>query len=422
MELLSRRSGPLSGRVTAPSSKSVTHRSILFGMMAGGRMEIRHPLLSDDTESTLDAAVLMGADVKKGKTLVMESEMHQAADVINARNSGTTARLLSSICALMDGHSVVTGDASLRGRPMGPIMDAVRQLGGTAFSTLGNERLPAVFGGKLTKGYAAMRGDISSQFASSLAMSCPLKEGSTEVALDGGIQSADYLTLTLEMVEYFGGEARLESDRLFFSGDGSYRPRNIAVPGDYSSAAFLLASAAVTSGSVRVDNLSRSFTQADARIAEYLRAFGCAVSERPGSLTAESGGLVAADVDCTRSPDLFPVLCVVASCAAGVSTVRGSPNLRLKETDRIETTSVMLRSLGVGFRAEGETLHIRGSRDGVRGGIVDSCGDHRIAMAACVAGLSSKKGVRVKGAECHSVSYPGFVGDIRKAGGKAELK
>ncbi len=420
MELFSEKSAALSGSLAAPPSKSITHRALLFGLMSGGRMEIDHPLLSDDTESTLAATVLMGAEVKKEKTLSIESDMHQASDVINARNSGTTARLTSSICALTDGYAVITGDDSLRRRPMGPIMDAVRQLGGTAFSTLGNDRLPAVFGGKLKREYATIRGDISSQFASSLAMSCPLKSGSTEIEIEGGIQSERYLALTLEMVKYFGGEARLESNSLFFKGDGAYRPRNISIPGDYSSAAFMLAAAAVTGGTLSVSNLSDTFTQADASIAGTLRLFGCKVTERSGSLTVESGRLTSADIDCSQCPDLFPVLCVVASFAGGESTVRGSMNLRLKETDRIETTSMMLKSMGVRFSGEGETLRIRGGP--VRGGVVESHGDHRIAMAACVAGLSSEKGVRVNGAECFSVSYPGFVEDIRAAGGMVTLK
>ncbi len=420
MELISERSPPLSGSVTAPPSKSITHRAMLFGLMASGRTEVSHPLLSDDTESTLSAIMKMGASVKRGKTLSIESEMHQAEDVIDARNSGTTARLTSSICALMDGHAVITGDASLRRRPMGPVIDAVRQLGGIAFSTLGNDRLPAVFGGRLKGEYAAIRGDISSQFASSLAMSCPLKNGSTEIRMEGGIQSQLYLSLTLEMVKYFGGEARLEGDRLFFAGDGTYRSRKITVPGDYSSAAFLLAAAAVTGGTMTVNNLSRAFTQADAGIVEMLRAFGCGVTVHSRSLTVRCDELAATDIDCSQCPDLFPVLCVVASFAAGESTVRGSMNLRLKETDRIETTSMMLKSMGVIFRADRETLHIRGGP--LRGGVVESYGDHRIAMAAGVAGLSSERGVKVNGAECHTVSYPGFIDDIGRAGGKVKSK
>ena len=418
MELISEKSGPLSGSVIAPPSKSITHRAFLFGLMAGGRMEIENPLMSDDTRSTLAATVLMGAEVAQGKSLVMESKMHQATDVINACNSGTTARLTSSICALMDGHAVITGDSSLRRRPMGPVISAVKQLGGTAFSTLGNDLLPAVFGGTLKREYAKIRGDVSSQFASSLAMSCPLKKGRTEIAMERGIQSAQYLRLTLEMVRYFGGEAALEGDSLFFTGDGEYRARNILIPGDYSSAAFLLAAAAVTGGTVRVRGLSTAFTQADSSIAEILRSFGCTVKQRNDSLVADGGKLEAAGVDCTECPDLFPVICVIASFAKGESTVHGSANLRLKETDRVETTSGMLRNLGVKFREDGETLFIHGGR--VRGGTVDSHGDHRIAMAACIAGLSSEKGVKVKGAECYSVSYPGFVKDIVAAGGKVE--
>ncbi len=420
MELLSEHSIPLHGRIDAPPSKSVTHRALLLAAMSEGRSVIRNPLLSGDTLSTLEAARLMGAAVEKGSALMVNPSLHQSEDVINANNSGTTARLFSSVCALLPGHAVITGDSSLRRRPMQPIIDAVKQLGGKAFSTAGNGRLPAVFGGRMNRSNARLRGDISSQFASSLAISCPMKDNDTEIRLTGGIQSLQYLKLTMEMVGMFGCRTVLEDSKLYSTGGGAYRGRTVNVPGDYSSAAFPLAAAAVTGGRITVGRLSNEFTQADSVITSILSTLGCSIRIAGDSVTVGSGGLDAADIDCSESPDLFPVTCILASAAKGKSRIKGSANLRHKETDRVETTCSMLQCLGVDFSASGETVVINGGR--IRGGAVESHGDHRIAMAACVAGLASQKGCTVSDGESCSVSYPSFVSDLRSLGGKVKLK
>ncbi len=420
MELFSEKSGAVHGTVAAPPSKSMTHRAILFGLMSGGAMRIMNALVSDDTVSTICAARLMGSDISGGSTLTMEGGMHQPEDVINANNSGTTARLLSSICSLMAGHSVITGDSSLRSRPMEPVIDAIRQLGGEAFSTLNNGRLPAVFGGPMRNSSASLRGDISSQFASSLAMSCPIKDGETEVAIVGGMQSRRYLELTLQMVDYFGGRAGFEGNTMYFEGGGSYGPRDIVIPGDYSSASFIIAASAITGGSVSVSSLSDDFVQADSVILRVAEKFGCNV-ERSGDRVAVSAtGLTGTDIDCAETPDIFPITCVIASAARGRSTISGSENLRMKETDRIKTTCSMLKNIGVKFMAKGNDIQIDGGK--IRGGVVDSCGDHRIAMSAAVAGLASAKGVLVKDAGCFRVSYPSFLRDIKRIGGKVSRR
>jgi 3-phosphoshikimate 1-carboxyvinyltransferase len=416
MELFSEKSGSVHGNVVAPPSKSMTHRAILFGMMSGRKMRIMNALISEDTKSTIGAARLMGSDISVGRTIAMEGEMHQAEDVVNASNSGTTARLLSSICSLMSGHTVITGDSSLRSRPMEPVIDAIRQLGGKAFSTLDNGRLPSVFGGPMTKSSARLRSDISSQFASSLAMSCPVKEGETEIVMVKGMQSVRYLELTLQMVDYFGGKAEREGNIMYFNGGGSYRARDIAIAGDYSSASFIIAASAITGGSVTVTSLSNDFAQADSVILDVAEKFGCNVERNGDSVTVSASGLDGTDIDCAEMPDIFPITCVIASAARGKSIISGSQNLRVKETDRIETTCSMLKNIGVEFSADGNSIRIKGGK--IRGGVVDSYGDHRIAMSAAVAGLASAKGILVKDAGCYSVSYPSFLKDLRRIGGK----
>ena len=421
MDLHSRPSGPLQGTVAAPPSKSITHRAIILASLGEGRSRIRNPLLSGDTRSTLKAASLMGAVHREGEVLTIDPDLHQATDVINADNSGTTARLFSSVCALLPGYAVITGDESLRSRPMEPIIRAVRQLGGKAFSTEGNGHLPAVFGGRMYRDHASLQGDISSQFASSLAISCPLKEDDTEIRLTGSIQSQAYLRLTTEMVEMFGCRSVLDGSTLYCTGGSNYRGRSVTIPGDFSSASFLLAAAALTGGEVEVKGLHNGLTQADSRIVDVLELYGCRVKSRAGSVSVSQGTLEGTAVDCTSSPDLFPVVCILAAGAKGRSVVKGNKNLRFKETDRIRTTCEMLKSLGIRSRADGETLTIDGGS--IRGGHVESHGDHRIVMASCIAGLASvsPEGCTVTDGHAYSVSYPSFVRDITSLGGRVEV-
>ncbi len=388
-------------------------------MLAEGESIIRNPLYCDDTLRSMDAAALMGSVVSRGRTLRIRPSLRQAPDVINAGNSGTTARLLSSVCALLPGHAVITGDASLRTRPMEPVIRAVRQLGGRAFSTLGSGTLPAVFGGVMHRGYATLQADLSSQFASSLAISCPLKEGDTEIRLKGRVQSPSYLRLTVETAALFGCRSVFEEGTIYCAGGSSYHGRDFTVTGDFSSAAFILSAAAVTGGSVTVRGLKGSGAQADASIAGMLASFGCSTRVRGGSVTVHAEELSGADIDCTASPDLFPVVCAVAAAARGRSRIHGSRALRFKESDRIEATLAMLHSLGVRAAADGDDLVIEGGR--IVGGRVESMGDHRIAMAACVAGLSSKKGCTISDGESHSVSYPSFIRDICSIGAEVTL-
>jgi len=418
MELHSSLSPPLHGSVRAPPSKSVTHRALLLALLADGASTLRNPLRSADTESTMHAISLMGGRIYEDRDLRIEPEFHQAEDVIDARNSGTTARLMASVCALPGGYAAITGDSSLRRRPMAPLITAVRQLGGHAFSMLGNGRLPAVFGGRMRGKEAKLRADMSSQFLSSLAISCPLKDSDTAIRLQGMLQSADYFRMTLQMCSYFGVRQVFEDGTLYCSGGRRYRGRSITIPGDFSSASFLFAASAVTGGDITVTSLSTRFAQADARILEMLAEAGCKVRKGRDRIhisgKAESSGCF----DCSQSPDIFPVMCVVASSVKGRSTVIGSSALRFKETDRIMSTCSMLRSIGVQFREEGGGIEIIGGS--VRGGRVDSGGDHRIAMSACVAGLISERGIRVEG-DTPSVSYPSFLEDIRSLGGRIDV-
>ncbi len=419
MVMLSSPSGPLEGSVKAPPSKSITHRAIVLALLSAGKTTIGNALLSGDTLSTLEAAGHMGATFSRGKKLTVRSSLHQATDVINANNSGTTARLMSSIAALLPGHAVITGDSSLRRRPMEPIIKAVRQLGGKAFSTTGTGFLPAVFGGRMNRERATLPADISSQFASSLAISCPMKDNDTTIRLTGKLQSLAYLRLTLQMVSMFGCRSELDGNEIHCSGGGSYSGRQITIPGDYSSASFMLAAAAVTGGTVEASGLDETLIQADSRIVDIISSFGASVRRRTGSVSVQSAELTSADVDCTESPDLFPVVCVLAAGAKGRSVIRGSLNLRFKETDRVKTTCGMLRGLGVKFSVRGEQITVAGGT--IRGGMVESHGDHRIAMAACVAGLASEKGCAVSEGESYAVSYPSFMEDIRSLGGKVRL-
>jgi len=418
------RSSPskVSGRASAPPSKSYTHRAILLAALSRGPSIVRRPLLSEDTEATLAGAEALGASVDRPEDgLRIACEGLRPPDApIDARNSGTTLRLLSGVAALVDGRTVLTGDASLRKRPMGPLLDALIGLGASARSLEENGCPPVEIRGPMKGGEISVPGSISSQFVSSLLLACPLAPSFTALHVLPPVRSEPYVEVTLHMMRSFGVGVEAAGEWYYIPGGQAYRPRDFAVPGDFSSSAFPFVAAALTDGDVTLEGLDSWMPQGDRRILDLLRDFGASVDVRADAIRVRGGPLAGLTVDVGGTPDLFPVLAVLATQARGVTRFVNGEHLRLKESDRIETTVAFLRAMGA---------DIQGTRDGavVRGpstlheAFVDSKGDHRILMAAAVAGLVADGPVEISDPECYRVSYPTFLEDLRALGAAFEV-
>jgi 3-phosphoshikimate 1-carboxyvinyltransferase len=394
---------------------------VVLGALAPGTTSIRGALRSEDTAATLEGIRALGARVREasGRLRIDGGSLAAPADAIDARNSGTTLRFLCSVAATLDGPVVLTGDPSLRRRPLGPLLEALRQLGAKSLCLDADGAAPVRVTGPASPGTARLSGDVSSQFVSSLLLIAPRLGGELRVELTSPLASAPYVEATRDAMRRFGVEVLRENGGFRVGGGQRYAPTDYTVPGDFSSAAFLLAGAAVTGGEVTVGNLSGDGVQADEAVLRHLRAFGAQASRDDPTVTAASGRLLGTEVDLADSPDLFPILAVVAAVSRGRTRLSGAPHLRLKESDRIRTVAAMLRGFGVEARELPDGIEVEGGR--LRGCEVDPAGDHRVAMAGAVAGLAADGTTVIREAKSVAVSYPGFFEDLRRLHADVEV-
>ena len=407
----------VSGSIPAPPSKSFTHRAIVLAALSRGPCHIQRPLLAEDTEATMAGMSAFGAEITRTREglRVSAGALHAADAPIDARNSGTTLRLLTGVAALFEGETVLTGDSSLRKRPMGPLLDALESLGAPARSLGGDGQAPVGVRGIVHGGRTSVPGSVSSQFLSSLLIVCPLADGSSEVRVVPPIRSASYVEMTRRTMRSFGVEVDVDADTFRISGGQAYRPTDILIPGDFSSAAFPLVAAAITDGDVTVEGLDPETPEGDRRIVDLLRSFGARVDTAPDRVRVRSGDLVGQTVDVGDTPDLFPVLAVLASQADGETRFVHGEHLPLKESDRIAATVSMLRAVGGRAEPTVDGCIVRGP-DRLHGAFVDARGDHRMMMAAAVAGLAAGGPLDISDPWCFRVSYPSFLDDMRALG------
>ena len=418
----------VNGKVEAPPSKSYTHRAVALAALSDGSSRVNRPLLARDTNATIEAVKAIGAKVTKGEGFLIVKGVNPPLtpdDVINAENSGTTIRIMTSVSALTPkGYTVLTGDSSLRQRPMQPLLDALTQLGVRCWSTRLNGKPPIVVqGGGIRGGVASIRGDVSSQFISSLLIATPMAENDTTIQVVGDLVSKPYVDATIWVMREFGGKVGIPREGVYYIEHGQrYKNTEISIPGDFSSASFILASAALTGGEVEVSNLSLRQPQADSHIIEVLQELGVDVEvKEEGSVKVRgSRGLLEGGVfNLSDCPDLLPVVAVLGlRCERGVE-VRGVAHARYKETDRLTVLAEELSKMGASVSLYEDGLKIKG--DKLQGCKLDSRGDHRLFMAFCLAGLIAQGGCEVLGGESVDVSYPTFIEDMKKIGASLEV-
>ena len=420
------KSSSIKGEVFAPPSKSYTHRAITLAALSE-KTVVHRPLLSADTLATIQASRMFGASIeeKENDLLVrgMNGKPRVPDDVIDAANSGTTLRFMTAIAGLTDGITVLTGDASLRTRPNGPLLEVLNRLGAKACSTRENERAPIVVKGGLKGSEVEINGSISSQFISALLIACPLAESSTTLSIIGKLKSRPYVDVTIEMLELAGVKINTEENngtRFIIPGKQKYNLKEYTVPGDFSSASYLLASAAMIEGSeVTVKNLFPS-KQGDLVIIETLERMGADINwdREAGKVTVRGGkNLKAITFDAGATPDLVPTVAVLASVAEGTSRIENAEHVRYKETDRLHALATELPKMGVQLKEKKDSLTITGGP--LHGAAVHGWHDHRIVMALSMAGMVAGN-TTIDTTESVSISYPDFFKDMHYLGAKIE--
>jgi 3-phosphoshikimate 1-carboxyvinyltransferase len=412
--------GDLRGKVIVPPSKSYTHRAVISASLSSGQSRVHNPLISRDTTATLEACRSMGASIEESaETLtIIGSRPHAAGDIVNVENSGTTLRFMTSVFCLPEhGCTVLTGDASIRRRPMQGLIDALSKLGAKARSSQGNGCAPIIVGeGGMEGGDAEIRGDVSSQFVSSILLSAPLAKGDTSLRVTGAV-SRPYIEATLHLLRQHRINIDRQGTTFRIPGSQEYHREDFQVPGDFGSAAFFMAAVALIGGELEFSGLTSTLPQGDSPIVDILQRLGAKVNANADSIKVRADGeaLVGGTFDLGDSPDLLPILSVLSLKCLGPLEIRGVAHARFKESDRISVAAEGLRMMGATVDERPDGLRIL-KPESITPAVLDAQNDHRMFMSFAVASMLLPGSIRVTGAESLDVSYPGFLKDMERVG------
>ena len=407
----------LKGDVEAPPSKSYTHRILVAALLSSGKTVIEKPLVSDDTLATLEAVKAFGAQVEqKNDFWEVEGQPFPKAPEkpIKCRESGTTLRFMIPVAALAQGKTTFVMGSSLSKRPITPLLQSLGDLG---VKTQHNPSSVVVYGGGINGGETALRGDISSQFISGLLFACPRAKKDTQISLTKPVESKGYIDMTVEVLCKHSIKVEVSKDygSIRIPSGQDYKPFKHRVPGDFSSAAYLLAAAAITSSKIRIYNLDYTSKQGDKVILEILRQAG--VNVHVGENHVEVHGAISnpINIDAGDILDLVPACTAIACYAGGKSEIRNAERLRYKESDRLAALYTEFKKMGADITIKGDGLIITGPCE-LHGAVIDPHNDHRIAMACVAAALGAKGDSTIMNAECISKSYPNFFRDLSLLG------
>ncbi len=422
-EVVIRRTEKLKGEVCAPPSKAYTQRMLIAAALSHGASKISGPLVSDDTEATLRAVTSLGAKVKAAEdcwTVEGAKPLKGAQTPADCGESGATLRFMIPVAALTPEPSVFVLGKSLERRPIEPLLQSLKQLGVEAHHQLLDGKPSIVVqGGGISGGKTTMRGDISSQFVSGLMFACPMARADTEITLATPLESKGYVKMTEAVLAEHGIKVSIpeEFNRLRIPSNQTYKPCDHWVLGDFSSASFLLAAAAITNSKVSVKNLDYETVQGDKAILGILKQMGvnCKVCKDHVKIDGKGDLLKAVNVDAKDIPDLVPICTVLACYAKGTSKIHDAHRLRYKESDRLLSLYLELKKMGAQITMDESSLTVKGPCE-LYGAVIDPHNDHRIAMACAVAALGASGETRIQDAECVRKSYPKFFSDLRALG------
>ncbi|MGI8833637.1 MAG: 3-phosphoshikimate 1-carboxyvinyltransferase [Nitrososphaeraceae archaeon] len=415
----------ITGVLKCPPSKSYTHRAIAIASLAEGESRIKMPLISRDTLATISASTAMGVSIDRQKSgLIIKGKLilNTPSNIINAENSGTTIRIFAVMAALASsGFTILTGDASLRKRPMQPALDALGQLGVVCYSSRMNGLAPLLIkGGGIQGGSVIINGDMSSQFLSSLLISTIYAKSPVSIHVKGQQVSKPYVDSTLATMKAFGVAIDHKRDFLEYRiKNKEYKAAEFNVPADFSTAAMILAAGVLAGGSITIRGLNFLLPQADSRILNILNDMDAQVrvNKARGEVKVTGSSLLeGGSFDLTDSPDLLPVLSILALKANSPVEITGIAHARLKETDRVSNIASQLKKFGATVKEQQDQLLII-APEVPQNSRIQTFNDHRLFMAFTIASLLTEK-TEVEGAESIDVSYPGFLQDLVQLGAK----
>lgn len=402
----------ISGTICAPASKSYTHRAIILASLAEGISVIKNPLISEDTLATIEACKKLGAKITSGKTHLtikgVNGRFPKSHSTINifCGFSGTTMRLMTAVASLTKNKIVIDGEKRLRERPMKDLLIALNKFGIEVESVNKDFSLPLMIkGGNLKGGVVNLSGNVSSQFISALLLISPFAKKDTTLIVQN-LKSKPYVDITVDLMNTFGVNVKVVGVKYFIKSGQHYKSKNYTVEGDYSSASYFFAAAAITRSKINLNNLNPEFVQGDKFFLEILKI-----------INSNSAGRI--NIDLGNYPDLVPTVAILAATRKGETVIGNIKHLRMKESDRIKSLEIGLHKMHIKTSSTLDSLTITGGT--LTGAVIDTFNDHRIAMSFAIAGLVADGETVINNAEVVNKSYPGFWEDLIKLGANLEM-
>lgn len=425
MQLISRKSR-LKGRVSIPASKSHTIRAVAIASLADAESLIRNPLWSGDTEAAVQCYGALGAEIDTSEAHVWKvkgtaGRIVPPEQTIDVLNSGTTLRVAMGSAALAEPGQATTftGDEQIQTRSVGPLMQSLEDLGARCESLKNNDRAPVRVWGGIRGGRTSIAA-VTSQYVSSLLLCTPLAADDTDIDVTL-LNEPGYVQMTLDWLDKQGIEYQNDGMRHFHvKGGQSYRPFDLPVPADFSSATFFLCGAALFGDEVTLEGLDFADSQPDKAVVDYLREMGADITAAEDGITVRGGSLRGVTIDMNATPDALPAMAVTAAFAEGTTRLVNVPQARTKETDRIKCMAEELQKLGAGVEELPDGLVVHHSK--LRAAHLDGRSDHRIVMALSLAAMGLDQPCTIETAEAMKVTFPEFVSLMRALGANMETR
>lgn len=420
MDLIVERTEGLKGEVVIPGSKSHTIRGVVIGSLAKGISRIKSPLNSADTISCVNGCRQLGAviDTSSGDWVIegFAGIPRNPGTPLYLANSGTSLNLLTGVVSLGDFEVVLDGDASLRTRPVQPLLDALKPLGVEGISLQNNQRPPIKIKGRIKGGRTRVNG-ISSQFVSSLLITTPLADKDTEIDIEN-IHEIPYIEMTLRWLDEQGiiYERNESFTHFWIKGNQQYKPFEKTIPGDWSSATFFLVAGAMVGSDVLLKGVDTNDVQGDRVVVEHLKRMGADIRIEKDGIRIRAGRLKGMELDLNDTPDALPAMAVLGCFAEGTTRIYNVAHARIKETDRIKVMAEELSKMNADIYETKDGLIINHSN--LKGAQVYGYYDHRVIMALSLAGLIAQGRTKIDTAEAVQVTFPDFVQLMKKLGAK----
>jgi 3-phosphoshikimate 1-carboxyvinyltransferase len=409
----------LNGKITCPANKSYTHRAIFLAALSDGKSIVKKILRSNDTIATISACRGFGVEVEELEdNITINNTINQTVQnsIINAENSGTTIRIAIAIATLSGGNTTLTGDDSLKKRPMQPILDALETMGVKTESDEG--RPPIRINGKIQGKEISINGDISSQFISALLIIAPRLPDGLIINVEGKLVSKPYVDLTIAIMKKFGVDVKIEEEyKRYVVSHQIYKPTTFSIPSDFSNLALLLAANVLLGDGLDIEISLGDMPQGDEVIVDILEKLGVNVTLEDDIITTESPiSLKGGKFDLSDTPDLLPAIAILALKSEKPIEMFNVKHARYKETDRIAIISRELKKMGLNVEEKDDGMVIKKSSELIPAEL-NSENDHRLFMAFSIAGMFVGE-CTVSDPDAVKVSYPEFISDLVNVGAK----